>query len=249
MDRWKYFDVTHKRHLICNPMSREKLHRLCDVLPLGKGDRVLDIACGKGEFLVRLAEAHGVSGVGVDLSPYCIRDCVEKKRARVPKADLVFVEMDGADYMPGEGDEFQLAGCMGASWVYGGHRGTLKALMGMTVPGGWVVAGEPFWVREPSESYLESQGFKKDDFGSHTGNIQVGEELGMRCAYTVVSNVDDWDHYESLQWLAAEQHVAENPGDPDNGEIMSGVLRSKGDYLREGRDALGWAIYVFKKQD
>ena len=247
MDRWKYFDITHKMHLICNPMDKEKFYKLCGLLPLGRGSRVLDIACGKGEFLVRLAELHGASGIGVDLSPYCIRDCERKKQERVPEADLVFVEMDGADYTPEEDEKYHLASCIGASWVYGGYHGTLQALQEMTTPGGWVVVGEPFWKREPSDYYLGSQNMKKEDYGSHVGNLRMGEELGNRCVYTLVSDEDDWDHYETLQWLAAEKYVAENPDDPDNEELLSKVLDGKDAYLREGRNTQGWAIYVFKK--
>ncbi len=247
MDRWKYFDITHKRHLVCNPMTKEKFYRLCDTLPLGKGSRVLDIACGKGEFLVRLAELHDVSGVGVDLSPYCIRDCMRKKQERVPEADLVFIEMDGADYTQDNGEKYHLASCIGASWVYGGHRGTLQALSEMTAPGGWVLVGEPFWRREPSDEYLESLNMKKEDCGSHVGNVRIGEELGLRCAYILVSDEDDWDHYETLQWLAAEQHMAENPDDTDNEDLLSKVLHYKNAYLEEGRSTQGWAVYVFKK--
>jgi SAM-dependent methyltransferase len=247
MDRWKYFNITHRMHLVCNPMAKEKFYRLCGLLPLGRGSRVLDIACGKGEFLVRLAELHGVSGVGVDLSPYCIRDCERKKQERVPEADLVFMEMDGADYAPEDGEKYDLASCIGASWVYGGYRETLKALREMTTPGGLVVVGEPFWRREPSDDYLESQNMKKDDFGSHAGNVRMGEELGYRCVYTLVSDEDDWDHYETLQWLAAEEYVAENPEDPDNEMLLSKVLRNKNAYLEEGRSTQGWAVYVFKK--
>jgi cyclopropane fatty-acyl-phospholipid synthase-like methyltransferase len=247
MDRWKYFDITHKMHLVCNPMEKEKFYRLCGLLPLGRGSRVLDIACGKGEFLVRLAELHGVSGVGVDLSPYCIRDCERKKQERVPEADLVFIERDGADYTPEEDEKYHLASCIGASWVYGGYRETLQALQEMTTPGGWVVVGEPFWRKEPSENYLESQNMKKEDYGSHAGNVRMGEELGHRCVYTLVSDEDDWDHYETLQWLAAEEYVTETPDDPDNEELLSKVLRNKNAYLEEGRSTQGWAVYVFKK--
>jgi len=247
MDLWKYFDITHRMHLVCNPMVKEKFYRLCDFLPLGKGSRVLDIACGKGEFLVRLAELYDISGIGVDLSPYCIRDSERKKQERVPEADLVFVEMDGAEYMPGNDEKHDLASCIGASWVYGGYSGTMQTLSEMTKPGGWVVVGEPFWRREPSEDYLESQNMKREDFGSHVGNIRKGEEMGLRCAYTLVSDEDDWDHYETLQWLAAEQYLAENPDDPDNEELLSKVLCYKNAYLDEGRSTQGWAIYVFKK--
>ena len=97
MDLWKYYDITHKRHQLCNPLNAEKFERLCQLLQLKRGERVLDIACGKGEFLIRLAELYGIAGVGVDLSPYCIRDCVEKHRSRVPDSNLNFIEMDGAN--------------------------------------------------------------------------------------------------------------------------------------------------------
>ncbi|MGD8543951.1 MAG: methyltransferase domain-containing protein, partial [Candidatus Bathyarchaeota archaeon] len=100
MDPWKYYNITHKRHQLCNPLNSEKFERLCQLLQLKRGERVLDIACGKGEFLVRLAELYDITGVGVDVSPYCIRDCVEKRRRRVPDSDIEFVEMDGADYRP-----------------------------------------------------------------------------------------------------------------------------------------------------
>ena len=41
-------------------------------------DRVLEIATGKGEFIIRLAEKYGVGGTGVDISPYCVSDAGKK---------------------------------------------------------------------------------------------------------------------------------------------------------------------------
>ena len=80
MDMWKFFDITHREHILCNPMSLEKLEQLITLLPLKPGARVLDIATGKGEFLIRLAERHRqMTGTGVDFSPYCIAD-VHKKQ-------------------------------------------------------------------------------------------------------------------------------------------------------------------------
>ena len=75
----------------------------------------MDIACGKGEFLVRLAELYEISGVGVDISPYCIRDCLKKHRKRAPNSDIRFIEMDGANYRPELGEAFDLTMCIGAS--------------------------------------------------------------------------------------------------------------------------------------
>ena len=78
MDRWKYFDITHRNHLICNPMTAEKLDELFSLMHLKSGARVLDIASGKGEVLVRLAESYGIRGVGVDLSPFAFNEAEKK---------------------------------------------------------------------------------------------------------------------------------------------------------------------------
>ena len=72
MDIWKFYDITHREHSYCNPMSRARFDQLIDLLKLKRGARVVEIASGKGEFLVRLAEKYGVSGIGVDISPFFI---------------------------------------------------------------------------------------------------------------------------------------------------------------------------------
>lgn len=245
MDKWKYYDIAHNRHLLCNPMNEGKFERLCQLLKLKRGARVLDIACGKGEFLVRLADLYRISGVGVDISSYCISDCQERHRKRVPDSDIEFVEMDGAKYRPA--NLFTLAACIGASWVYGGHRGTIRALKEMVKKDGLVVLGEPFWLEEPSAEYLKAEGMKRDDFGSHRGNVRVGEEEGLTCLYTLVSSHDDWDHYETLQWWAVDTYARANPDDTDVQEIVARKKREKESYLRWGRETMGWAIYVFRK--
>ena len=85
MDIWKYFDITHKKHIVFNPMSKDKLEGLFSLLDIKPNSKVLDIACGKGESLVRLAELFNISGTGVDISPYFIKDCKKKKNERVSR--------------------------------------------------------------------------------------------------------------------------------------------------------------------
>lgn len=246
MDLWKFFDITHREHILCNPISVEKIEELLAILRLQPGARVLDIATGKAEFIIRLAEQVAISGVGVDLSPYCVSDAREKHAKRVPDAELTFLEMDGADYEPEEPETFDLVACIGASWIYGGHRGTLRALKGMAAQGGWVVVGEPYWRREPAAEYLAAIGDERSTYGTHFENVEVGQELGLELVYTLVSNQDDWDRYEGLTWYAAEEWASEHPEDPDVDEVLSRVRENRESYLRWGREVLGWAIYVFK---
>ncbi|MGD1993703.1 MAG: class I SAM-dependent methyltransferase [Anaerolineae bacterium] len=247
MDKWKFFDITHREHVFCNPMSVEKFEELVALLRLKPGARVLEIATGKGEFIVRLAERYGIEGVGVDLSPYCIADARRKHQRRVPDAQLSFLEMDGADYEPERPESFDLVACIGASWIYDGHRGTLRALNGMAAQGSWIVVGEPYWRQEPAREYLEAIGEERGRYGTHYENVKIGEEQGLELVYTLVSSQDDWDRYEGLQWYAAEEWAREHPQDPDGEEVLRRVRENKATYLTWGRDTLGWAIYVFGK--
>jgi len=156
--------------------------------------------------------------------------------------------MDGADYNPEEPESFDLVACIGASWIYGGHRGTLKALSEMAAPRSWVVVGEPYWRREPTTDFLEAIGEERSAYGTHYQNVKIGQELGFNLVYTLVSNQDDWDRYEGLQWYAAEQWASEHPDDPDVEEVLKRVRANKENYLKWGRETFGWSIYVFKKE-
>ncbi len=247
MDIWKYFDVTHRKHVVCNPSSEAKLTKLVELLKLPRGARVVDIACGKAEFLIRMTERYDVNGVGVDISPFFIAQAKENCLARVPNAKLTLLEINGADYKPDEPASLQAASCLGASWIWQGHEGTLKALIDMVEPGGWVITGEPYWLIDPPAEYLASMEASKEDFGTHRSNVEVAEKLGLQLAYTIVSSPDDWDEYEGLQWYAANEYARENPDDPDLSEIQAGVEKSRMEYIRWGRETFNWAIYLFRK--
>jgi len=248
MDTWKFYDITHREHVVCNPTSEEKLARLVELLRLPANARVVDVACGKGEFLIRLAEAYGARGTGVDISPFHVADAERRLEARAPSAGITFTQMDGADFKSAEPHSLDLASCIGASWVFGGHADTLDALIGMVKPGGWVIVGEPYWLQEPSEGYLEASGVAREDFGSHFSNAEAGERRGLDLVHTIVSSQDDWDRYEGLQWYATAEYARTHPDDPDVPELTERVEKARAAYLRWGRDTLGWAIYMFRSR-
>jgi len=248
VDIWKYYAITHKRHTILNPMNKVKLDGLLSLLDIKEGFRVLDIGCGKGEFLIRLSELFNISGIGVDISPFFIKECKENKSERIPDSDVKFLEMNGAKYKPDKNQLFDLTVCLGASFTYNGFIETIKALKNMTEPEGMVVIGEPYWLKDPDDEYLKMSGIKKEEYNSHYKNIDIAERKGLTCIYTLASNNDDWDHYETLQWLSAYNHIKSNPDDPDNPELLKKIEKAKKEYLLYGRDTFGWAIYVFKIQ-
>lgn len=247
MDQWKYFDITHREHVICNPTSVEKIEELIALLRMKPGAQVLEMAMGKGEFIIRLAEQYKIGGTGVEISSFHVADAEKMRKERVPDARLAFLVMDGAEYKPKDGERFDLAACIGASWIYGGHKETLKAMKEMAVPGGWVVVGEPFWRQEPASEYLEAIGIERGMLGTHYENAGAGQELGLELVFTLASSPDDWDRYEGLQWYAAMAWAGEHPDDPDVEEVLKRVREDRANYLQWGRDTFGWSIYVFAK--
>ena len=90
-------------------------------------------------------------------------------------------------------------------------------------------------------------GYSRDLCGSHADNIKTGEGLGLSLFYSLVSNRDDWDHYEGLQRQAAQRYTAAHPNDPDVEALLRVSRNYRDSYLRWGRDCLGWALYLFSK--
>lgn len=185
-----------------------------------------------------------IHGVGVDRSPHFVARARENVARRAPSADIELHEMDGAEYAA-EAGSFDLACCVGASWVFGGHRGSLQALSRAVRPGGQVLVGEPFWRSEPAAEYLAASGMGRHDFASHAGNVAIGEELGLVPLLALVSSAEDWDRYEALQWRAAARHARAHPDDADLPELLERVARARNEYLTWGRATVGWALYLF----
>ncbi len=245
MDTWKYFAITHADHVVCNPTSTERFDELIGLLDLVPGASVWEAACGKGELLVRLAERHQARGTGVDMSPYEIVVARERAAARAPAAKLNLIEGDAAAHAP-EPASVDLAVCLGASWIWGGHRGTLQALRGFTRPGGLILVGEPYWRGEPDPAYLAAAEVTAGEFSTLHGNVAIATEEGLTLIYALPSRDEDWDRYEMLQVRAAERWALAHPDDPDVDELLARARRGADAYLRWGRDTLGWAIYLFR---
>ena len=247
MDSWKYFDIIHRHHSLMNPLDETRLEEAFELMPIRSEAQVLDIGCGKGEVLIRIAEKNVIKGVGVDKSPYCIREAEKEKAARVPQADLRFVEMDGALYKPETKESEDLTMCIGASWIYGGYKKPLQALSLMTKMSGHVMVGEPFWRKAPPQTYLRREKISKKLFSTHQGNIAIGESIGLDPTYTIVSTESDWDKYEGLHWYAAREYANSHPEDPEVKDLLARNARARETYLKYERDILGWAVYLFQK--
>ena len=205
------------------------------------------MGCGKAEALIRIAESHNIKGVGVDLSPDFIRDARSEAERRVqPPSTLELFEMRGEHF---ESDEpFDVVLCLGASWIYGGLKGTLESLQRFVKPHGLLVVGEPYWIKSPEPEYirqLEASRMELDGECTHAENVAIGVASGLAPLFSLVSTQADWDNYEWHRVRAAELYALQNPEDPDVPALLKRARLTRDLYLKFGRDSIGWAIYLF----
>jgi len=238
-----YYAVAERDHELQNPTSTDKIRLLGRYLRLGPESQVLDVASGKCGPAVILAAEFGCRIRAIERAP----EFVAAARERVTAAGLAdrieLVEQDAAEAELERG-RYDVAMCLGASFVWGGLDATLAALAPAARDrGGAVVVGEPFWRRWPLPDGVDDDGFVTlpDTVGRFAA-------AGLALEALIASSLDDWDRYESLHWAALEDWLAANPQDPDAPRIRELHERNRDHHLRVRRDLLDWAIFVTRKR-
>ncbi len=236
-------EIAEARHRILNPLVEPQLRLLGEIARVGPGTRVLDLACGKAELLCRWAEWFGSTGVGVDISTvFCAG--ARARAAELGVADRIeIVEGDAAAYRPEPGG-FDIAGCIGATWIGGGLAGTVELLRPALRPGGLLLIGEPFWNETPPDECVDAHGFPWDLFATLEGTFDRLDYAGLELVEMVVATAASWDRYEASQWMTITDWLAAHPDDPDHDAMVRFRDDRRRTYLRWGRRYLGWGVFV-----
>jgi SAM-dependent methyltransferase len=246
MSRLRYHEIVEADHRILNPFTEEKLVLLGQVCRLQTGQRMLDLACGKAELLATWAHRYGIGGVGVDLSEVFLAAA----RARVEQLGVddrvKLVQADAGRYQPDEA--FDLAGCIGATWIGGGLAGTLRLLGGAVKPDGLILVGEPYWTEPPPAEAYRAIESAPDEFTSLAGTLDRFEAAGLDLVEMVLANTDSWDRYEAMHWAAADRWIRANPSDPEAALVREQTRRYRRAYLTYGRRYLGWGVFVLRQE-
>ena len=246
VDREKFSRIAHSGIAFAAPISEPKIADIEAQVSLSPASRVLDIGCGRAEWLIRLVERYGVDARGVDRSAGAIAEARAEAARRIPEGRLELLEQD-ATVFDAPSASFDLALCVGSTHVLGGYRETLRALGRWVKPGGHLVIGEGFWQREPEQGYHDSFGGSRDELAMHAENVAVAIEEGLAPLYAAVSSPDDWDRYEGRYAGNVERYVLDHPGDPDGPAMLERIRTWRDGYLRWGRTTMGFALYLHRK--
>jgi len=240
MDRNDWTEIAHAGIDLMNPLPVAKLDEVLDLLRLDAGARVIDLGCGKGELLRRLAARYEIRAVGVDRSP----SLLEEARRRAP-AGVTYVVADLTAFSSGA--PFDLAASLGAS--IDGFRPTLTRLAGHLRPGGLALLGEGYWRREPDAAYLEALGgASRDELADYAGLIAAAGEAGLEPRYAVTASTDDFDRYEWSWSLNGERYAAAHPDEPGVDEFLAWIRNGRRRYVElGGRTTLGFGLFLFER--
>ena len=246
MDPPSFGEIALRHRIIANPLSEATLDRIISVCDPSPGSRVLDVGCGKGEFLLRLAEQRDVRAEGIDLSERAVGIAEARARERSLKGTATFRcgDAKSLELTPGS---YLLTACLGATHAFGGLTKTLDALRTRTEIHGRIVVGEGFWKQTPSAEYLEVLEGTQDEFGDHLGNVRTGVGWGLKLVDAWTSTLGEWEDFEDAYSEGIESYALENPGDPSVPDMLRRIRRWRQGYLRWGRETLGFGVYVFRR--
>jgi SAM-dependent methyltransferase len=217
-----------------NPFAESAIEALVDLLALDDGDRVLDVGCGRGELLIRIAERTGAGGLGVDASEEQIEVARAQAAARAPGEQLTFEARD-AGAMVAPAGAFATAACVGSTHALGGLGPTLGRLRDLVRPGGYLVLGEGYWEQEPGEVLLDL--------------LDGGAGHNLELVYAATATEEDWRRYEWAYVFNLDRYIRDHPGEEGLDQLQERRDRIRRRRLlaaREG-EALGFALVAWRK--
>ncbi len=240
----RFTTIAHADLTILGPATPEDLEDLLDAAgPAagGMGTSALDIGCGKGDLLVRVAR-RGASGVGIDRNEAFLavgRALAETagvtQRLRFEFADAGDGVIDGG---------YDLVACVGASGAVGGPVLAPGRLAALARPGGRVLIGEGYWRHEPTVEQAADFGAAPGELADLTGTLARMTDAGLETIAWRTAGVEAWDAYEDAYAGAVERWAAASPDDPDHDEFTARAAWFRSTWAAWRREALGFVTVL-----
>lgn len=236
--------LAHVDHPIKAPLDDTSVQQLLERGAPRGDERVLDLGCGSGEWLLRALGVHPhLRAEGVDISADALGQAREAARARGVGERLVLHRQEAAElHSP---HPFDLVLSVGASHAFGGLLPTLAAARKHLAPGGRVVIGDGFWEREPSQEAVEMLG----DFADLATTLERVAADGWTPVHGHVSSRRELDDYEWACWGSLASWALDHRADPDSEEALATATVRRDEWLRVYRDTWGFVSLVLRPTD
>lgn len=240
-ERFFPFEALHHLHTICNPMRSAELSAVVDALAPEDRDRAVDVACGHGDLLLDMARRASIDGVGVDLSPWVVL------RARDRASNL---NLSGTlQWWLGDGrsvprtHRWDIATCLGGSWIWHGFEGTTRALAARLRPGGRLAVGD-LRLRDPADrERLQEAGAPEAATASSVEQRALLNRLDLEVITEIVAPDAAWEGYHHQVIASADAYAKEHP-DADYRALAATWME---DFQRD-RQTLAWSVWIARKR-
>lgn len=232
----------HTDHPIAAPLTDASVRALFDRAIRRGDERILDLGCGGGAWLVHALTAHpGVTAEGVDVSSDALARADEAAVDAGVRERLTLHQREASDYSSPR--PFDVVLSVGASHAFGGLQPTLAAAAGHLTPGGRVVVGDGFWERTPSRGAAAMLG-DLDDLVTLVDRVT---DDGWIPVYGHISTRAELDDYEWSWSGALAAWALDHPGDPDAAQALAAATSHRSEWLGGYRDAFGFVTLVLRR--
>lgn len=239
MNFFDLVDISERGMELVNPTSAQKVIDVGRAAGMNAGTRVIDFGSGFAEPLALWATEFSIHGVGIEIRPKACERARAKLQQRGLAQQIEIVCMAGADYVF-EPSSYDVATCIGASFVWGGFEPALKQLRKAIKPDGAVIIGEPYWL----SSAVPAELARREGFFTEWELLEMAQTEGFDMAYVARASHDEWDRYERENWQGLIAWLRENPSHPEHDDVLRHLRKSQDDYFRHNREYIGWAMYV-----
>lgn len=244
MDFFELVEISTHAMEQTNPTSVEKLQMVGRYLQLEEGQRVVDFGCGYGRALALWAEDFKIEGLGIEIHTYLC----QQAQARIAQAGLkerVRIICQNPLTYAVEPAAFDVAVCLGATFIWGGFHQALRQIKKALKPGGRMILGEPYYNQEVvPEELIKYEGDIHPEFEL----LQISREEGFEVEWGARASQDDWDRYVSGSWGSLLRWIEENPDHPEHAYVRDYLHRHQDIYFRYQRQYEGWGIYLLKSK-
>ncbi|MGP3976904.1 SAM-dependent methyltransferase [Streptomyces sp. 8N114] len=242
MDRQTRSLLAHADHPIAAPLDDSSVNRLLSRAVVRGDERVLDLGCGEGAWLLRVLGQHpGVAAEGVDVSAEALKQA-RRGAQEAGVAERLTLHRTQAAAFPAE-QRFDVVLSVGATHAFGGLLATLDATRGQLAPGGTVLVGDAYWEREPRPLARETLG----EYEDLAGTVEKVTADGWTPVYAHLSTRHELDDYE-WNWTGSLSRWALDHRDhPDSAEALRAAAQHRDEWLRGYRDSFGFVCLLLRR--
>ncbi|MFE1288177.1 SAM-dependent methyltransferase [Streptomyces sp. NPDC058751] len=242
MNREQLSRIAHADHPIKSPLDDDSVRRLLERGAPRGNERVLDLGCGGGEWLLRaLATRPHLQAEGVDISEDALAQARQAASDLGVQERLVLHHQKAEDFTSSQ--SFDLVLSVGATHAFGGLLPTLAAARKHLAPGGRVLIGEGFWDRAPSQEAIEMLG----DLTDLATTVDRVVADGWTPVDGHVSTRRELDDYEWACWGSLASWALDHTADPDSAQVLTTATTRRSEWLRVYRDTWGFVSLILRR--